>query len=102
MGIAVTTLTATTRQLSDGNSVGTQLGTGIGDKISFYAATPLTQQTSTAQAGVLASSASAAMSTASGAVTVWGWTSAATPNGLVTLVNELRADLVALGLIKGS
>lgn len=92
---------ATTRQLSDGNSQGTQLGTGTTDKISFYAATPVSQQTSSAQAAVTATSVSPATNSG-GAVTVFGFTSAAQMNAIPTLLNELRADLVALGFIKGS
>lgn len=93
---------ATTRQLSDGNSQGNQLGRSATDLIAFYGQTPVTQPTSSAQAAVTASSVSGAASTPTGAVTVWGWTSPTTPNGLVTLANEIRAQLVNLGLIKGS
>lgn len=95
---------ATTKQLSDGNSQGTVLGISASDKIAFYGAASVTQPTSTAQAAVLATSAAGggAVSTPTGANTVWGYSTAAVANNIVTLVNELRAEMVALGLIKGS
>lgn len=102
MGIATTTKTATTRQLSDQNSQGTVLGVSASDLIAFYGQAAVSQPTSSAQAAVTATSVAAAMSTPTGAVTVWGYSTAAIANGIVTLVNELRADLVNLGLIKGS
>ena len=102
MGIATTTASATTRQLSDQNSQGTVLGFNAADKIAFYGAATVIQPTSSAQAAITATSVAGAMSTPTGAVTVWGYSTAAIANSIVTLANELRADLVALGLIKGS
>lgn len=101
MGIATTTASATTRQVSDRNSQGTVLGFNATDLIAFYGATPLSQPTSSAQAAVAATSVSPATNNG-GAVTVFGFTSAAQMNAIPTLLNELRADLVNLGLIKGS
>lgn len=101
MGIATTTKTATTRQLSDQNSQGTVLGFNASDLIAFYGAAPIAQATSSAQAAVTATSVSGATNNG-GATTVFGFTSAAQMNSIVTLLNELRADLVNLGLIKGS
>lgn len=93
---------AAVRQLSDGNSQGTVLGTGTSDKIAFYNATPITQRTSSAQSAIQATSVSPAASTPTGGNTVWGYSSANQANQIVTLGNELQATLVALGLMKGS
>ncbi len=102
MGIATTTLAATTRQLSDGNSQGTVLGINAADKIGFYGATPASQPTSSWQSSVQNSTAAAAVSTPTGAVTVWGYSSAAQANSVLTSLAAIQAALVANGLWKGS
>lgn len=101
MGIATTTKTATTRQLSDQNSQGTVLGFNASDLISFYGAAPIAQPSSAAAAAVLNTATAAAISTTAG-ITVWGYSSAAQANAIITLANELRTELINLGLIKGS
>lgn len=68
-------------QLSNGNSEGTRLGQSASDKLSFYSVTtPIVQPSSTNQSAI---------------------TAGATTTACNTLVIELRAALVALGLIKG-
>ncbi|CAB4147851.1 hypothetical protein UFOVP1020_43 [uncultured Caudovirales phage] len=70
------------RQLSDARTEGTNYGQGTTDKIGFYGlATPIAQRASTD----------------AGAITAGASTTACN-----TLVIELRASLVALGLIKGA
>lgn len=60
----------------------------------FYGATPVVQPAATAQ--------SAVTTTASTTTTPFGYTTSAQANGIVTLLNQIRSDLVTLGLIKGS
>lgn len=62
--------------------------------VGFYGSTPITQRAGAAQAAVATTGATN--------VAPWGYTTEAQANAIVTLVNELRAALVALNLIKGS
>lgn len=78
-------------QLSNGNSEGNSLGQSITDKISFYNVTPIVQRSGAAQAAV---------TTTLPAVTQFGY-SLPQATALLNLVNEMRAALVAVGLIKG-
>ena len=97
---------ATPRQLSDTKSDGTLLGASSSDYIGFYGlATPIVQPSGATQAAVTVST----ITTASQTTTPYGFATAtqadnltATVANTVTLVNKLRADLVALGLLKGS
>ena len=77
-----------------GTTTGTKFGTSTTQKLAFYNSTPIVQRTGAAQA--------AAAATAATNVAPYGYTTAAQADAIVTLVNELRAALVALGLIKGS
>jgi hypothetical protein len=53
--------------------------------------------------GVPAGANQAAVGTTAATTTSpWGFGSSTQANALITLVNQLRADLVELGLIKGS
>ncbi len=81
------------KELSDGGGDGARLGQSATDKIGFYGATPIVQRSGAAQAAVAATAATAS--------TPYGY-SEAQANAIVTLVNELRAAMVAAGLIKGS
>ena len=76
---------------STGNKIGTSATT---QKLAFFNSAPIVQRTSSAQAAVA--------TTGSTTSTPYGFTSAAQADAIVTLVNELRAALVAFGLIKGS
>lgn len=62
-------------------------------KYGFYGATPVAQRSGAAQA--------AAATTAATSTQPFGY-SEAQANAIVALVNEIRATLVALGLMKGS
>lgn len=85
----------TVKQLSDRNPDGTTLGQdSTTDKIGFYGATPVVQPSGSSQAAV--------STTAATTTTPWGFTTSTQANAIVTLVNKMRADLVTLGLIKGS
>lgn len=65
-----------------------------GEKVGFCGATPVVKRVGAAGAAVATTGASNS--------TPYGFTSAAQADAIVTLVNELRATLVALGLHKGS
>lgn len=79
-----------TKQLSDGNPDGTVLGQGASDKIAFYGGTAQVQGT------IDAAAAATTVSISTG--TQWAYASSTQANAIVTLVNELRAELVAIGL----
>lgn len=66
------------RQLSQAEADGTVIGQSAADKVGFFGATPVAQRAGAAQA----------VSTDAASV--------------IVLANELRAAMVALGLIKGS
>ena len=72
-------------------TTGTRIGTAITQKIGFYNATPIIQRSGSAQAAV--------GGTADGTYSVGEQDMI---NDLVTLTNELRAALVAIGIIKGA
>jgi hypothetical protein len=77
---------------SDG---GYTVGQSTADKIGFYGlATPIAQRAGSAQAAVT--------TTAATSTTPYGYATSAQADAIVTLVNELRAALVALNLIKGA
>lgn len=81
------------KQLSDGGPDGTSLGQSATDKVGFYGASPIVQRSGSAQAAVATTAATSS--------TPYGY-SQAQANGIVTLLNEIRATLVAAGLMKGS
>ena len=68
--------------LGAGSPDGTQLGRSTTDKVAFYGTTPVSQRASSDQATVASSGS-------------FGATQAA-------LLNEIRATLVAVGLMKGA
>lgn len=87
-----------------GTGTGTKIGTGITQRVGFYNVTPVAQQASANQASVGTTAPAGGTGTAAG-----GWSTAAnrdtaitTINSLVTLTNEIRGVLVALGLMKGA
>lgn len=77
-----------------GTTTGTKIGTSTSQKLSFHNATPVIQRASSAQA--------ASSTTASTQDVPWGYSTQAQADGIITLLNELRAALVEKGLIKGS
>jgi hypothetical protein len=86
-------------------TTGTKHGTATTQKQSFWNATPIVQPVSANQAAVTTTVAT----TAATNVAPYGYTTAAQADDLITevgqlktLVNQLRSDLVAIGLIKGS
>lgn len=73
---------------------GYRVGQSASSKVGFYGATPVAQRASASQAAVT--------TTAATTTSPWGFSTSAQADGIVTLVNELRAALVAAGLIKGA
>lgn len=73
--------------------------TDTGSTVGFYGVTPIVQRSGANQVALSASIVNA--SAANGAET-WGFASSTQAAQVITLVNEIRAALVALGLIAGS
>jgi len=86
-----------------GTSTGTKIGTGATQKLAFWNKTPVVQPASANQAALTDSSGGTADGTVA-AVSGSGADSAINNNfkEVCTLLNQLRNDLVTLGLIKGS
>lgn len=77
-----------------GSTTGTKFGTATTEKLSFHNATPTVQRAGAAQAQVA--------TTGSTTTTPYGYTTSAQADGIVALLNEIRAVLVEKGLMKGS
>jgi len=73
---------------------GTSFGQDVSEKISLYGKTPIVQRAGSAQASVT--------TTASTTSTPAGYSTTTQADAIVTLVNELRAAMVAFGVIKGA
>lgn len=94
------------QQVGDGNTGETLLVGRTGQPVQFggtntatvgfYGATPIAQQSGAGQAAA-ASTAAVSIS-----ATQWGYSTSTQATAIVTLVNQIRSDLVDLGLIKGS
>lgn len=83
----------------DGFAVGSVIGADAGTaKLGFYgnASAPIVRPAATNQA------AAASTAAVSVSATQWGFGTSTQANSLINLVLQLREDLVALGLIKGS
>lgn len=72
---------------------GTQIGTATSQKLAFLGATPIVQRVGAAQAAVAGTAATNS--------SPYGYAQAQA-DAIVTLVNELRAAMIAFGLIKGA
>lgn len=79
-------------ELSDGRPAGAMLGQSSTDKIGFYGTTPVVQPASASQAAVAATTTTTATTTAL----------QTDLDAVRVLANQLRAELVELGIIKGS
>lgn len=83
------------QQLSQGASDGCTMGSSTSEKISFYAVTTVVQPSGSGQAAV---TTTGTVSTAG----IFGFTTSTQANAIITLVNQIRSDLVTLGLIAGA
>lgn len=72
------------------------IGASSANTVGFFAQAGTTWPTTANQA------AAAATGAVSVSATQWGFSTSTQANAIVTLVNQLRSDLVALGIIKGS
>ena len=93
------------KYVSDQGPDGCSFGTVTTDLISFYGVTPIVQPASASQALVTVSTITTASTSTSpyGFADTTQFTNAlATVVNCRTLVNQLRTDLIALGLIKGA
>lgn len=77
-----------------GTATGTMIATAANQKLAFHGATPVVQRSGAAQAAV--------DTTAATNSSPYGFASAEQADAIVTLLNEIRATLVAKGLMKGS
>jgi hypothetical protein len=77
--------------ISPKTTTGSKIGTATNQKLGFWNATPIVQPASANQAAVTQTAAA-----------TYGANEQAMLGSLKTLVNQLRSDLVAAGLIKGS
>lgn len=82
--------------LGANSSGGMLIGATTSDKVGFYGTTPIVQRTGVAGAKVTTTSS---ITTAIGG---WGYDTSTQANAIVTLVNELRATLIAYGLHTGA
>lgn len=106
------------KELSDGGPDGVRLGQSSTDKVAFYGATPVARLSSASQAAVTAGvpSVTGTILVSTAASGVWGFQTSTALKALGTklksvaaasaankvLANQLRAELVELGLIAGS
>lgn len=91
------------KELSDGGPDGTRLGQSTTDLVAFWGKTPVDQPAATAQSAL----STAALTTITDIVTTASVTGAfnavvARVEAINTLVNQIRSDLVEVGVIKGS
>ena len=83
----------TTLYVDHGNEDGWGIGKTTADKIGFHGSTPSAQRSGSAQDAVV--------DTAATSTTPFGYTEEQA-NAIIALLNEIRATLVAKGLMKGS
>jgi len=109
---SVTTTIAGNTGYPDGYSV----GTAATDKVGFYGATPAVQPAATAQSAIATTAITTVVTTAATSTTPYGFTTSTQADAIVaavnslisrvsadvTLTNQVRSDLVTLGIIKGS
>ena len=91
------------KQLSDGGADGVKIGQSAADLVGFYGFTPIVQPAATAQSAV-ASTAITAITAGETLVGVATQVAALNPRieAIRVLQHQMRADLIALGLMKGS
>lgn len=94
---------ATIKQLTDGGPDGSYVGQSASDKVGFYGTTPAVQPSGTSQSAVATTAITTLATTPTAtdiAIAVNSLISRVAAN--VTLINQVRSDLVTLGLLKGS
>jgi len=81
-------MTTQKRYVTDGNPDGNVIGQTSTEKISFWGATP----------AVRSALSNAAVDTTAATESSWGFSTSTQANAIVSLLNEIRAKLVSLGL----
>lgn len=95
--------TALTPALAMTLAAGGQIGDGATDTVGFWGATPVAQPAATAQSAVATTTINNIGSTTLTAADLTGLNSVvARVTALTTLVNQVRSDLVTIGILKGS
>ncbi len=94
----VDTITTSVFGLGGGNpaEIGSGGTTAYPNKVGFYGTTPVIQRTTTLGAAV---ATTVAISTTTGAVTSWGFSTSTQANNIVSLLNDVYAALTSVGLI---
>ena len=72
------------------------VGAASTDKVGFYGTTPVIQRTTTLGTTVVTT---VAVSTTTGAITSWGFSTSSQANNIVTMVNDIYNALTSIGLI---
>ena len=91
------------KNLTDGGPSGAYIGQSATDLVGFYGATPVVKPSGASQSAVATAAITALITTPTAtdiAVAVNSLITRAAAS--VTLVNQIRSDLVTLGLLKGS
>lgn len=78
------------KHLTEENDDGTCMGQSASDKISFFNATPVIQQTAATSVGTA--------SAVTGSTTTWGFDTSTQADAIVTAVNQLITNMANLGL----
>ncbi len=113
---AYTMTTAITGNLSGAYPDGLSTGTSATSLNGFYGATPVVQPAATAQSAVATTAITTVITTGSTSSSPFGFATSAQADAIVaavnslvsrqsaiiTLENQIRSDLVTLGLIKGA
>lgn len=103
--MAMETTTSSNKRQTVLTPDGIDYGQSATDLVGFYGVTPVVQPTSASQAAITNSAGGTASATTGLQALTASYNSTLLANSFATvvvLVNKLRADLVALGLIKGS
>lgn len=88
---------------TDANVDGTSFGQSTSELISFYGKTPVAQPSATAQSAIATTALATIGSTTLTAADLTALNALVTrATAHTTLLNQIRSDLVTLGLLKGS
>lgn len=88
---------------TNANPDGSRFGQSLSDKVGFWGVTPVVQPLATAQSAVATTAITTLVTTpASTDIAVAVNSLIARVAAIVTLDNQIRSDLVTVGLIKGS
>ena len=91
-----TVTTLIQQQVSNGAPDGWILGQSASDKGAFFGSTPVVQRATAASHTTIATTGS--VSTTTGSVTSWGFSTSTQADAIIAAVAEMQATLVAYGL----